>query len=188
MIFLDMDGVCCDFVSKTIEIAGKNKEEVYKNWPKGHYEVADMLGMTTEQLRKTINEVGPWFWNSLEPYPWFEEMYTSLCRIDKVIFLTSPGHFSTAAQGKVEWLNKHIHPGFDNYIITKHKHLVSKPGLFLIDDHVGNCNDFKSCGGGVYIFPQLWNNVETRAEDASVEAVEAALRYFRSFDVGNKTG
>lgn len=62
-IYLDMDGVLCDFVGAACKLHGRDPATVthwnfFKDW-----------GMTAEEFWRPIHEAGEDFWANLEPYP-----------------------------------------------------------------------------------------------------------------------
>lgn len=159
VIYLDMDGVCCDFVSAALKVHGSAlKPEDITEWNMEH-----VMGITLDEFWAPIEAAGPAFWRGLQEYPWYPE----LCRIcqehaDEVVFLSSPDRSPAAAMGKMQWLQDRFGPCFQNYILTPRKRFVANPRGFLIDDNEIHCQMWSRGeddeGGPFTLFPQPWNS------------------------------
>jgi hypothetical protein len=179
-ILLDMDGVCTDFVGSVLrafELSTEEQARLYKNWPHGEYHVNRLIGVSRNAMWKKIDSKGVEFWSEMPEYPWFDKFYADLSEIAPVTFCTSPGRSHMAASGKIQWLQKKFGSGFDKYVLTPHKHLLSKQDSALIDDSNENIDGFNngpSCFGLGLLFPRPWNNA-TR-EEAPEEACDRICR------------
>ena len=137
-LFLDMDGVCCDFISAACRRHDRDPDEVIANWTPGSWDVCGELGVSPREFWSPI-QGDPGFWTELEPYPWFEELW-SLARSvsDNVVISTSPGRCPTGHFGKATWLKERdIHPTLHG-MIGRRKELMAAPGRVLIDDSDAN--------------------------------------------------
>ena len=155
LIYLDMDGVCCDFVKASLEVIGR--KDLINNWPKGIVYIEDYLEMSHEQFWKKIDKIGYPFWSSLEETPWFKELYSELNKLGDVYFCTSPTRNPDCVKGKLMWLQDRFGERINNYIFIKDKFLLARKNDFLIDDFDSQCNDFVKHGGNAILFPQPWN-------------------------------
>ena len=147
---LDLDGVCADFVQSACRVHGRDFDE--GSWPAGEYDIAKVLGVD--------------FWRGLEPYPWFERLYTELQRLGRLYFVTSPTDSSHSAAGKMLWLKDRFGKDFRDFIITRQKHLLSNTDCVLVDDCDRNIKAFERYGQGKGIlFPQRWNSAYEHIND-----------------------
>lgn len=158
-IFLDLDGVCCDFTTAAVKACGWTVEDAHKVWPVNQLWVHEGIGISTNQFWKHVDACGIDFWANLEPYPWFEELYAELCKIQPVVIATSPSLSHYAAAGKVLWLQKHLGRSFRDYIITPVKHHLSRHDAFLIDDSMEGEAAFNRGDGNAILFPARWNRL-----------------------------
>lgn len=155
MIYLDMDGVIANFNQALLDVMPDCKMtcDQLDQW-----DVWKCLGLPSNQaLWDILNPHGSQWWSRLKKYPWTDSLITGLKEIGPVCILTNPSWSSDAAKGKMEWLQRYFGYEFEDYIFTKHKHLLAKQGDILIDDSPGNCQKFKVAGGMSILFPQTWN-------------------------------
>lgn len=159
IIYLDLDGVCCDFHSAAIRANGCNPEVILPNWPKGEYGICGVLGVPEETFWHEIGNWGSRFWSDLEEYPWFQDLYNALQEYGDVIFLTSPSWDAYSLLGKKRWFESRFGRAFRDFVVTNRKPLLSRPGSVLIDDSPSQVADFAAGPGGYAIlFPQPWND------------------------------
>lgn len=154
MIFLDMDGVLCDFVSAAFRVHGKEfKPEAY---PRGVFNLETVIGCSTAEFWHRIDNAGEDFWTNLEPYPWAKELTNELLALDRVIIATSPSHSPNSYSGKRKWL---IRMGFSRLqsMFGSSKQLMARPGRWLVDDAEHNISAWRDEGGRAVIVPQPWN-------------------------------
>ena len=164
-IYLDMDGVCCDFYGAALQAIGHPGEATGKwNFYKG-------FGLTTDQFWAIIHSKGEAFWADMPEYPWFGDLYDSLCRQGDVLFLTSPSQDPACASGKMKWLQSRFSREFDNFIFARrpHKHLLATPSAWLIDDHTATVKRFVEAGGNGILFPRPWNEANPHGFDPPYE-------------------
>jgi len=152
MIFLDLDGCCCDFVGAACREHGRNTDDVdcwnfFEKW-----------GIDEDQFWEPINAAGREFWANLEPFEWFDELHSVVRKYDKDFFvLTKPSRQASCLAGKLDWIHRHFGNGFRNYIFSPNKTPLAQPGRVLIDDSDENCEGFVQAGGHAILFPQPWN-------------------------------
>ena len=156
-IFLDMDGVCCNFVKGTCAVLGFDYNEVLNNWPLGTYDYSTVMNIGPKEMWEKIDSRGKLFWRELQEYSWFEDLYDALKEIAPVYFLTSPAWNPDCAEGKLHWLQDRFGEDFRDYVLTHHKFLLSKKRSILIDDSPAQCDKFTGGDGRAILFPQPWN-------------------------------
>ena len=173
-IYLDMDGVCVDFIGAAFSAQGYDAEEMLKRWLEEHpgslYPEAIMdkpaeKFFTHQELHSSD------FWANLEPYPWFEKLYEELNRIGHVVFLTAPTGAPGCVSGKHEWLINRFGNDFHDFIFTRHKNRLAHPNAFLVDDMPFNTAPFSERNGHGVLFPQIWNELN-HIEDRVAHVIE----------------
>lgn len=133
-IFLDMDGVICDFRKQCEKFHCIDKNQV--NW-------------------EIIYDEGPEFWENIEWtkdglffYKWLRQ----LCKEENIdLYILTSVNFRDGKIGKLNWLKKNI-PEFDTHhiLITnkgKEKALYANNETLLVDDFGKNCKIFEKAGG-----------------------------------------
>lgn len=171
-IFVDMDGVCCDWMRSAIcrvllrrkTPEGETRPEIedvikeaYANWPDG-----DPFGFTTTKFWDNLAIAGERWWYNLEEFHHYRPMIKMLKRQGDVVYLTSPPYGDVgahAAYGKICWLTHTSREGprFRDYVISSRKELLANPSSILIDDSTVKCDKFRLHGGHAILFPQPWN-------------------------------
>jgi len=177
VIYLDMDGVMTNFVyaataafnSKLakdigLDLPSVDYDEMLTAWPKGEYDIAPRLDLDTNQLWELVARGGVAFWRHMRGYDGWRKFYASLTEIPdtRVIICTSPGGRGYGAtdcvKGKLLWLQDNLGYEFRDYIFTKHKEQLARPGATLIDDSDSNCDKFIKAGGSAWLLPRVWNS------------------------------
>jgi 5'(3')-deoxyribonucleotidase len=175
IIYLDMDGVCCDFVGSAVKIHGLNRDEIMATWAAdypGEFYPYRVLDMPRDHFWEKVSEKSEEFWVELEEYEWFTHLYESLESMAKVVFLSSPTRSPFSLSGKLHWLQARFGREFREFILTPQKHLLAKPHAILIDDFDWNVNSFKEHGGGAVLFPQIWNENHLFKEEPAQYTIE----------------
>lgn len=168
-IYLDMDGVCCDWLTPTLRLMLQNCQEnkvqdILANWPLGEREVFKVLGVEEQAVWDAITAKGERFWFMLEEYKHYKAMWDLLSAHGEVLYLTSPPYGLAgvhACQGKADWIRMRHGDKFRNFVLTHNKHLLARPNTILVDDHEKNCAAFVKAGGCAILFPQPWNGKKT---------------------------
>lgn len=178
-IFLDMDGVCCNFVRAALAAHGRSDLE---GDPKVTW-LPDSIGMGEEQFWQTINAAGVDFWRYMDPYPWFEALYPKLRGFGDVVFLSKPSRGADSATGKLQWLQDRFGPEFRDYIFTPRKRFVSRwPRAILVDDQDKN---LETWAGAKIRFPQPWNAAARAPDpDTIVGEIVAHVQRLQAMYVG----
>lgn len=154
VILLDMDGPVCSFVDHALATHGKQGTKI-TSW-----DIETHIGMSVEKFREPIIKAGASWWRAIPELPWWRELFDLAKReSDEVFFATSPALFSAAPIGKAEWLRDRLGEEFDDFVFTKHKHLLAGPGKVLIDDSEDNVRKFNQHGGHGILFPAAWNHL-----------------------------
>ena len=178
-IFLDLDGVCCDFVGAATKTLGRT--ELLDDWPKNK-ELDELLSLDrhTEFLPKLEALGGFHWWAQVPEYPWFKEFYDGLKGVGDVTFLTTPSHQPSCVYGKLVWLHDRLGDDFSDYIFTRKKELLAQPGTLLIDDTPEVVKAFIRHGGHGIVFPQPWNGSDLDIYDPlkAAQTLKMARRYF----------
>lgn len=153
-IFVDMDGVLCDFISAAQRVHRRpvSHEGVTWDFFKG-------WGLTSEQFWGELERKGEQFWSMLDPYPWFDDIVSVVKSFDDEFCLaTSPSQDPECLSGKAKWCDMHLPDvGVGRRHMTGSKWHLAKRGRVLIDDHSINCSRWADHGGRAIMFPQPWN-------------------------------
>lgn len=153
-IFLDMDGVLCDFMASAFRV--HSREFNRDDYPIGVWEIADHWQMPVDDFWAAIHADAD-FWTTIPVYPWVEELIAlSRAHAKQVKILTSPAKHANCFAGKRQWWEKFI-PRDIELIICKSKHLLAGPTRLLIDDGDHNVVPWTTAGGPAILFPQPWN-------------------------------
>lgn len=173
MILLDLDGVCCDFVTAALDLYDTQlaHDDIL------HYHFFGRLNTSVSEFYEKVDAMGPSFWTDMAPYPWFEELYAYLRAQDRVVFLTADTPSKYCLSGKKTWLEKHasidgVSPDF--IMCPAHiKQLVARPDRLLIDDYEDNRSQWLNAGGKCFLWPMPWN------ENRHIEKAEGKMERLR---------
>lgn len=159
-IYIDVDGVVCDFVSGICGLmAGRPND--YPNmfdrmiqWPKGEYDLNKAIGYQGELA--TLSEA---FWAALKPTVDAGEIVDTVLKYtDKIIFATKICS-SDCLKGKQAWLNRY-YPGYPVvYLDNVPKAVLCRDwNAFLLDDSEEECVAWNAVGKVRAItIPRQWN-------------------------------
>ena len=159
-IYLDMDGVCVDFIGAALSAQGYDAAELLAGWREAHpgelfpvslIEKSPEEFFTHEQLQTSD------FWANLVPYPWFDALFEELDRLGHVVFLTAPTGAPGCVSGKHKWLITRVGTAFHDFIFTRHKNRLAHTNAYLVDDMPFNIEPFARRNGVGVLFPQIWN-------------------------------
>jgi len=159
-IFLDMDGVLCNFVGGVAELFDTTEEELYRKWEPGVYDVCIPLGITVEEMWRRVTCEGAKFWADLKPFSWTKELWELCNQTAPTVILTSPSQDPHSLTGKSMWMNKHLvsrDAVFRKFLVGPAKEFCAARDHILIDDSNENCSKFYDEGGFPIHFPQIWN-------------------------------
>jgi len=158
MIFVDMDGVLCDFITAAFSAHGERFDP--EKYPRGEFECEKILGVTTSEFWRRVDFGGEAFWENLDPYPWALDLVKELQQIDRVVIATSPSRSPASYSGKRRWLQKMGMCRIDS-MFGAQKWLMSRPGRTLVDDGEHNTTAWTREGGTSILIPQPWNHAES---------------------------
>jgi 5'(3')-deoxyribonucleotidase len=178
-IYLDLDGVLCDFVSAAYRAHGREYHGEVLGW-----NFFEAWGMSATQFWNGIDAIGEPFWSGLSPYPWAGELHRLVAKYDpEYRVATSPSEHPSSAAGKVSWIHEHL-PG----VTGKRRHLTSskaelaKAGRVLIDDSKANCAEWCAAGGRAILFPASHNGLLAPSGDV-VAYVKSELQACRGAEM-----
>lgn len=158
VIFFDMDGLLCDFVRGVLRHHGR-EDFPYSDVRWG---IEAQLGIEPGQF---WDGLGHGFWANLDTLAdgfrllrWAEHAVGA----DAVGILSSPCDTAGCAEGKREWILRHLPTYKKRLFLGSAKELFAGPAKLLIDDHDPNCDRFAAAGGKAVLVPRPWN--ERRGE------------------------
>ena len=145
MVYLDMDGVLCEFEKAFHEISGVQCQEY-----EGEH--------GTKKYWELILEHGTGFWENMDPTPDMEELkhfvFSNFLRIGILSSSGKKEHGSNIpTQGKIKFLRRHgflTHIPKSNIIITgsaQDKKNYAWGNKILVDDYDKNIRSWKGAGG-----------------------------------------
>jgi hypothetical protein len=155
IVFVDLDGVVCDFAAGSLAAhrIWMHPKEVGWDFPA---QVGFKPGYDPAFWRPLEHRS---FWANLDPLPdglaTFRILEDALGR-DRLGVLSSslcPG----ATDGKRDWLRRHL-PGWEaeaSFSAVKWKHAA--PCKVLVDDHGPTVERFRAAGGRAVLVPRPWN-------------------------------
>jgi len=159
-IFLDLDDVLCQWMEAALSLHGQLHR--MEDWPRGQWDIPLELGMTDDEFCGAISAEGAAFWATLEPTPWMEELLGLAEEFapGRWSIATNPrkDKFYRSAEGKEQWIRKHLGHRPANVFIGPDKFLLSRRGGVLIDDNQVNCQQFSMDHGLGIVFPRRHNN------------------------------
>ena len=161
-IYLDLDGVCIDFMASALEIQGYDPKTIFSKWKTTQPgELFPTLSIEKKPIEFFTDKAleTETFWRELKAYEWFSYLYTELKSFGNVMFLSAPSGAPGCLSGKHHWLKDYFGASFSEYIFTKHKDRLAHEKAILIDDMAFNVSAFESRGGTAFLFPRVWNEL-----------------------------
>lgn len=150
-IFIDVDGVLCDWVGGVIKWFNLGiPKEILLHWET----ILDVLNMKEDELFSRI--AYPYFWEELEPT--FEGR-----RLAVALYSFKPCILTAPARGTATWRQNWIKKHYKNYyyerryLIGPAKDYCAHRNSYLIDDYERNVDCFNEAGGNGILYPQPWN-------------------------------
>ncbi|MCB1645268.1 MAG: hypothetical protein KDI36_07430 [Pseudomonadales bacterium] len=166
-IYLDVDGVCADFIGPALTAVGLDSALIQQQWAEqypGNFYPDELLGMSAAELFRRIDALGAGFCATLPACNWFPSLYHELSTLGHVVFLTAPTGYPDCLAGKYQWLCRFFGEGFRDCVFTEHKERLAHPDAILIDDSDNNIRNFIQRGGYGVSFPQYWNQRGSSAD------------------------
>lgn len=165
-VFLDMDGVLCDFFEEYAKLAGNPKDG------SGRYNYRNIPAAKTDP---TLNKmIGTDFFARLPKFPTADSLVNMVTKVfGHYNICSSPlrGDHENSAHHKKEWLQKHLDQQPTRVIITpnKAKHATQPDGTpnVLIDDRGSNITAWEAAGGV---------GIKYQADEDSLDVVVQGLR------------
>jgi len=166
LVFLDMDGVLCDFITPAIQVHERNPIDVLNAWPRGEWDVCKILGLSVDQFWDRLR-LSYSFWSDLPKTDWawrLIRLCDELFGRNKTLFATSPSQCPSSYRGKAEWLARKGINVPARAMFGSQKHLLAAPGRILVDDNDTNCERWEAAGGTAILVPQVWNRRHADAD------------------------
>lgn len=174
-IFIDMDGTCVDWMTDGLAALDIDPNDPrYRDIIRTEHDAPDIIA-GKERVNKTIADLGSDFWTNLKLLPWGKRLVKTMKTFGEVHFLTSPGTWVTAGQGKAIALKRDF--DVNSFILLKEKHMVAMPNAILIDDKPSNITKFRGRGGWAYLWPNQYKIFDN--EPHIDDAIEDCVRYVR---------
>lgn len=163
-----MDGVLVNLMKGIQSVYGEIKEEIrWDVW--AHYKMSPEAFWEPLGVRQ--------FWESLEPYKYYKELYSLCSAYGDVYILTSPINTGGCYVGKINWLKKHLPE--TKKIFTRYKYLLANDNSILIDDFNKNLGEFKVAGGRTFKWEQTWNTGAPRDHRELMDELSEVLAWKR---------
>lgn len=158
LVFLDLDGVCCDFLGGLCKKFGRDIDDL----PTGIYDLPELFNTSFAVIDDIVRNDYQ-FWRDLKPYPHTAEMMRFLHSYGEVRILSTAWNKSYCCHlAKLEWCAEHLKISSNEVILTPHKHLLAAQGRLLIDDRIDTCVHWCELGGSAVIFPTHHNSDQIR--------------------------
>ena len=192
LIFIDMDGVLCDFVGGVLtalledNYIQEQPGDLLKRWQKsfpGEWDICKVTTCSNEDMWRTIHNIGKSFWSELEETSLYLPLRSLLKELEaeervSVMVASSPSNNASSYTGKFEWLKSRRINAHSRAMLGSQKHLLAATGRILVDDNDDNCRRFKEHGGRAVLVPQIWNSlheVASEGYDAQWHYIEKSL-------------
>jgi hypothetical protein len=153
VIFLDMDGVLCDFHTSVARLWGLDPRAITDDtWA----EIGEWgIGVPMPDFWDRIEAEGRAWWEGLAKLPWADELVDACRRrADRVAILTSPAPFAACHEGKRAWVSAQL--GAMDVVITSAKALCSGSRRILIDDRTKYAGGWEAAGGTFVPLRRPW--------------------------------
>lgn len=161
-VYLDMDGVLCDFHHSFQEYLGIEDPIPGHKWPLTHT-LQEYLKMPLPECRAKCQAAPVEFWQTMRETEYGIMIAMACERFAKKIGAhfslltdTSDSHFS--AYGKLAWLFEKMPLFAPRCCLTTDKTGFAYPDTLLIDDTHSVAEGFVNAGGRAIVIPQVWNN------------------------------
>lgn len=155
VIFFDLDGVLADFVGGAFRHHGRSVPMAEVRW-----DFPQQIGFSGTWVPEFWSSLGHDFWADLDP---LEDGFRLLQKAEKAVgreaigLLSSPCDTVGCAEGKREWVSKHLPEYRKRLFLGSTKELFASEAKVLIDDHDPNCDRFVAAGGRSLLVPRPWN-------------------------------
>jgi len=160
-IFLDVDGVLGDFVSRWLYNFNQQNGTQWTPDDVTEYDFVQQFGHKPSfaEIKRYIDHD---LWTQLKLYSWAEELVKTTDNTGLPWAFLSSVWSGAAYDGRGIWLDRYFAPLLKvqpkrKLIIAVDKGLVGGPGDLLIDDAPFHAEAFKRAGGDTIILAQPWN-------------------------------
>ena len=158
MIFIDCDGVLCDFVG-----AVRDLFDMPNNWVPAEYdfihEVDENIPRFWLKTSKTEN-----FWKDMDPLEDGLQFCHEINRINPkpiVVPITQPPPMGqNFYYERTAWLRSWFVGDLEPPIFYSNKSLFSCRNILLIDDKDSNVDEWRAAGGTAILWPRPWNSAK----------------------------
>ena len=163
-IYLDLDGVICQFVIPACRLHGVNITDLSSYPQDAGWDVVKACnklrkGLPPLSSRQFWDGLDLNFWETLPMFPGAGEFVVSLikmCGVENICIATSATLNPQCAAGKVHWIQENL-PELDRqYFIGPNKAFLANENTVLIDDRLKNCEDFSRKGRAILV-ARPWN-------------------------------
>jgi len=158
-IYLDMDGVLCDFVTPALKLVGVDaKRSDVTDW-----DIPKALGIDHDVFWEPLLAAPANWWIRLPVYEWTNALlYAARRHTDEKALVTTPISPASAA-GK--WLWGRLHAPVFMFFTAQDKSFYAQPNSLLVDDCPANIDAWRAAGGKAILFPQSWNGNKLSIDD-----------------------
>lgn len=155
-IYYDMDGVLVDWVRGGFALHGKSLPMADVRW-----HVPVQMGFASELDPAFWGPMeNPDFWANLQPLADGMELYRRIVGRygNESLNILSSARCRGSADGKIDWLRKHMPAHVDCAVFAHKKERVAATHTLLIDDYSKNTERFLAAGGKAVLIPRPWND------------------------------
>lgn len=152
-IYVDMDGVLCDFIKRVKDVTGTD------------YKDPDLNHMSKSETKQKINRYDK-FWHEM---PWHEggqELWRFVAKQNPKILSAHANWDANSIPGKYYWTKKNLNIPKSQVLLVKRdqKKDYATDGNrqnILIDDYIKNIREFESAGGIGIHHTSVQNTINT---------------------------
>jgi len=169
-IFIDLDGVCCDWVGKAIQTFGINADDIDVSRILSSCDFSVNKLVSERYMWDIIDDFGPQWWEDIAIFPWAKRLWNECSQLGETCFLTKPSKEGSSAAGKLNWIKEHFCT--DRFMIGPRKHLLASPNSVLIDDMYENVANFIQWGGHAKLFPNAFEVMSREQTNFRIEGFD----------------
>lgn len=161
-IFFDIDGVLADFVGGAFRHHGKSVPMKDVRW-----DFPQQIGFAGTWVSEFWDGLGHDFWANLDPladgFELLKKVEDNFGRAN-VGLLSSPCDTPGCAEGKRQWVKKHLPDYQKRLFLGSDKALFAAGNKILVDDHEVNVDVFARNDGRAVLVPRPWNRLRDRTD------------------------